>query len=59
MSLSFAPLIKFESNIVNQEVDENCSLHIFEMTISNSKPPKELVNIKLLISSNIELISKT
>jgi len=29
------------------------------MTISISEPPKELVNIKLLISSDIELMSKT
>jgi hypothetical protein len=43
------PLIKFETNIVNQEVDEICNLDIFEMTINISKPPKELVNIKLLI----------
>jgi hypothetical protein len=41
------PLIKFETHIVNQEEDENCNLDIFEMTISISEPPKELVNIKL------------
>jgi hypothetical protein len=43
------PLIKFETNIVNQKVDENCNLDIFEMTISISEPPNELVNTKLLI----------
>jgi hypothetical protein len=43
------PLTKFETNIVNQEVDENFNLDIFEMIIDISEPPKELVNIKLLI----------
>jgi len=42
-------LAKFETNIVNQEVDENSSLDIFEMTISINEPRKELVNINLLI----------
>jgi len=42
-------LAKFETNIVNQEVDENSSLDIFEMIISISEPRKELVNINLLI----------
>ncbi len=42
-------LVKFETNIVNQGVDENISLDIFEMTISISEPRKEFVNINLLI----------
>jgi hypothetical protein len=42
-------LVEYESDIVDQGVDENINLDIFEMTINIRKSRKKLVNTKLLI----------
>jgi hypothetical protein len=42
-------LVEFKSDIVDQGIDENINLDIFEMAINIKKSRKKLVNIKLLI----------
>ncbi len=37
-------LIEFESDIIDQVVDEDCNLDIFEMVVNISKLVKELTN---------------
>ncbi len=39
----------FGNAIVDQGVDENCSLNTFEMTTSTNEPTKKLVNRELPI----------
>jgi hypothetical protein len=43
------PLVESKRHVVEQEVEEDKSLDIFEMTISTSEPTIELVNKQLLI----------
>jgi len=45
----FYPLVKFEITILDQGVDEDCNMNIFEMTINISELIREFVNIGLLI----------
>ncbi len=40
------PLVKSKSGIVDQKVDEDCSLDIFEMIASISDSTKKLINKK-------------
>jgi hypothetical protein len=46
-------LIKFESDIIDQVVDEDCNLDIFEIVVYISKLTKELTNEVL----NVQAIS--
>jgi hypothetical protein len=46
-------LIEFASDIIDQLVDENCNLDIFEMVVNISKLTKELTNGVL----NVQAIS--
>jgi hypothetical protein len=48
----------FENVNVDQHVDENCSLDIFEMTTNTNKLVKELVTIKLLIFIRFQAYAK-
>jgi hypothetical protein len=43
------PLVEFERGVVDQRVEEDMSLDIFEMIVSTSEPTMELVNRELLI----------
>jgi hypothetical protein len=43
------PLVKFKSDIVDQRMDEDCNLDIFEMMIRINELTKKLVKKKLLI----------
>jgi hypothetical protein len=43
---------------IDQDVDEDCSLNIFEMIASTNKPIKEFVNRKLLILKKFQLDAK-
>ncbi len=42
------PLVEYEK-VVDEKVEEDMSLNIFEMTTNTSEPTMELVNKKLLI----------
>jgi hypothetical protein len=42
-------LVEFERGVVNQKVEKDKSLDIFEMTINTSEPTTKLVNKELLI----------
>ncbi len=42
-------IIRSKGGNVNQIVNENCNLYIFEQTANTSEPMKKLVNRKLLI----------
>ncbi len=44
----FHPMGKSEFGGVVDHIDDDCSLNIFQMTTSNSKPTKELVIDELL-----------
>jgi len=46
----------FGNIIIDQGVDENCSLDTFEMTTNTNEPTKKLVNRELPM--NVNLISK-
>jgi hypothetical protein len=43
------PLIDFDNDFVDQRVNDDNNLDIFQMTSENTKPTKELVKRKLLI----------
>jgi hypothetical protein len=43
------PLVEFERGVVNQRVEEDMSLDIFEMTTSTNERTMKLVNRELLI----------
>jgi len=43
------PLVESERGVVNQRVEEDMSLDIFEMTTNRNEPPMELVNTQVLI----------
>jgi hypothetical protein len=43
-------MIKFENDIINQGVHENCNLDIFEMINNTINPTKEVVNKKKTIN---------
>jgi hypothetical protein len=43
------PLVEFEKGVVDERLEEDMSLDIFEMVTSTSEPTTELVNKKLLI----------
>jgi hypothetical protein len=38
-------MVKFESEFVEQIMDANCNLDIFEMTIKTNEPSKNIVKI--------------
>jgi hypothetical protein len=38
-------MVKFESEFVEQIMDANCNLDIFEMTIETNEPSKNIVKI--------------
>jgi hypothetical protein len=42
-------LVEYERGVVDQKVEEDKSLNIFEMTTNTSEPTMELVNRELLI----------
>jgi hypothetical protein len=44
-----------EIGFVNQRIEENHSLEIFEMTTNTSEPIKELVNQELLIFREFQM----
>jgi hypothetical protein len=43
------PLVESERGVVNQRVEEDMSLDIFEMTTNTNEPTMELVNTQVLI----------
>ncbi len=43
------PSIEFDNDFVDQRVDDDNNLDIFQMTSENTKPTTELVKRKLLI----------
>jgi len=43
------PLVEFERGVVDQRVEEDMSLDIFEMTTGTNGPTMELVNREFLI----------
>ncbi len=43
------PLVKFKSSFVDQRLDEDCTLNIFEQTASTNEPTRELVDKEFLI----------
>jgi hypothetical protein len=49
------PLVEYKRGIVDQKVEEDMNLDIFEMIIITSDPTTELVNRELLIFSFCEL----
>jgi hypothetical protein len=44
-----------ENATIDQDVDEDCSLNIFEMIESTNEPTKEFVNKELLIFKRFEV----
>ncbi len=53
------PLGAFESSVVDQRVEKDMSLDIFEMTTNTNEPTMELVNIQLLIYKRYQVDVKT
>jgi hypothetical protein len=51
-------LVKFESDIINQKVDEDCSLNIFDKMTRTSEPTKNLVKRALLIFKRFQMNGK-
>jgi hypothetical protein len=49
------PLVEFERGVVDQKVEENKSLDIFEMTASTSELAMKLVNKELLIFKHYQV----
>jgi hypothetical protein len=43
------PLVEYERGVVDQRVEKDMSLDIFEMTTNTNEPTMELVNRELLI----------
>jgi len=48
-------LIEFERDVVDQRVEEDRNLDIFEMTTNTSEPTTELVNRELLIFKHYQV----
>jgi hypothetical protein len=44
-----------ENATIDQDVDEDCSLNIFEMIASTNEPTKEFLNKELLIFKRFEV----
>jgi len=53
------PFTKFERDVVDQKLEEDNSLDIFEMTTNTSEPSMELINKKILILNVIKWMLKT
>jgi hypothetical protein len=53
------PLVEFEKGVINQRVEKDKSLDIFEMTINTSEPTTKLVNKELQIFKCIKSMLKT
>jgi hypothetical protein len=53
------PCVESKRSVVDQRVEEDMSLDIFEMTTSTSDPRTKLVNRELLILSVIKWMFKT
>jgi len=49
------PLVKFERGVVDQRVEKDNNLDIFEMTTSTIEPTMELVNRELLIFKRYQM----
>jgi hypothetical protein len=49
------PLVEYERGVVDQKVEEDMNLDIFEMTTNTSEPSMELVNKKLLIFKHYQV----
>ncbi len=49
------PMANCEIGFVNQRIDENQGLEIFEMTTNTSEPIKDLVNKELLIFGRFQM----
>jgi hypothetical protein len=49
------PLVEFEKGVVDQKVEEDMSLDIFEMTTNTSEPSIKLINIKFLIFKHYQV----
>jgi hypothetical protein len=49
VSLSFASLVEFEKGVVDQKVEEDNNLDIFEMTTNISEQVTKLINKEFLI----------
>ncbi len=49
------PLVESERGVVDQRVEEDMSLDIFEMTTNTSDPTMELVNRELLIFKHYQV----
>jgi hypothetical protein len=48
-------LIEYESNIIDQRVNDNYNLDIFEITTRTNEPTKELVKRKLLMLKHFQV----
>ncbi len=49
------PLVGYERDVVDERVEEDMSLNIFEMTTSTSEPTMELVNSEFLFFRNYQV----
>jgi len=48
-------LIEYESNIIDQRMNDNYNLDIFEITARTNEPTKELVKRKLLMLKDFQV----
>jgi hypothetical protein len=55
MLLSLHPLVEFERGVVDEKVEEDRTLDIFEMITNTNEPTTELVNRKLLIFRHYQM----
>ncbi len=49
------PLVEYERGVVDQRVEKDMSLHIFEITAITNEPPTKLVNKELLIFKHYQM----
>jgi hypothetical protein len=50
------PSVEFERGVVDERVEEDMSLNIFQMTTNTSEPTTELVNRELLIFRHYQVV---
>jgi hypothetical protein len=49
------PLVKLERGVVDQRIEKDNNLNIFEMTTNTIKPTMELINKELLIFRHYQM----
>jgi hypothetical protein len=52
------PLVESKRGVVDERVEEDMSLNIFQMTTNTSEPTMELVNRELLIFKRYQVVVK-